>query len=824
MRVLPWQGNDRLDRASWRMLMPNISRCRVVQVKVFVSRSESITAFPTAPLPAPLLPRPKAKPANKVAFIEQGTADQPALHAKASDNPVLVTAHIREVISSIAPSEYTFHPYAGKDKEPRKLDPHFSVSFSALTATEQTQSLFPISEDAEDDADAVEDADRTAPVQEAQDHAAPKSFKMGIKKMRESKELDLSTVYDKSEENSPGGIEELLLQDRPKEDIFAEARQRFEQPGCVLILKFDIECEDAVVKMSANMYLRSALECAVLGGDGLARVMKYDDGRAFCFSPRAGMAIKSALRAQVVVARCNERFANREITINYTAGMCYGNLLVLEGDYYGNPVNFASKLGEDHAVYGEILLSHLAFDDLEKNNPEMLELLSLKDGFVKISGVEIPFKYVTMPADASGDAMFPPSAYPEEAAIRRAAASASHVRLMCVQLLDDDMEKVEKVREQLSYMKKDCTMLQSDMSGFTRLTKKYGILHFLSLVAHCRKIFRDNLPFYDGHVLKYDGDNVIAMFTCPEDAAECVKDIIEDVRTFNAGKEKDFQIRIKLGTSHGETLVVQHDCVGDAWEACCILGEDTAEVGEVLITDAIHEQLKDLDHLGAKFEPRMTYDGTTPIAHFNMSFEDTEGYGHSLSQTMAVLKHSKKWLAVRGKSKAQSLEQMMLAKAADVAPIDQMARILYEKDGCVLIMKVTILDDDPVASLCILNYLRSGLETLFATLNADTTLIKSSGNYLFAYGYNAAMLLRAALCAARMCESYSKKFANREFGMCFALDVGKVLLQKDDMFGDPVNVAFKLADTNEGGTVCITNAYMQSVQEGPPDDILDIQG
>jgi len=47
--------------------------------------------------------------------------------------------------------------------------------------------------------------------------------------------------------------------------------------------------------------------------------------------------------------------------------------------------------------------------------------------------------------------------------------------------------------DELMKLKTDCVMLQSDMSGFTRLTKQYGILHFLTLVMHCRIIFKRHL-------------------------------------------------------------------------------------------------------------------------------------------------------------------------------------------------------------------------------------------------------------------------------------------------------------------------------------------
>jgi hypothetical protein len=126
--------------------------------------------------------------------------------------------------------------------------------------------------------------------------------------------------------------------------------------------------------------------------------------------------------------------------------------------------------------------------------------------------------------------------------------------------------------------------------------------------------------------MKYDGDNVIAKFQRAEDAVKGVRAIHADVAKFNVGKEKDFQIRIKLGMAVGEVLIIGHDIVGDAWEDCCLLGEDTAEVGEVLVTESVKTELG--DSLLAKqflFESRETDaddDGRT-LKHFNLSFEPT---------------------------------------------------------------------------------------------------------------------------------------------------------------------------------------------------------
>ena len=235
--------------------------CGVAQVKV-----TSITAFPFARLATPTV-RSKGS-ANTAEPIEStqsvGPSVRPISNDTVTDN-VLVTASIREAISSIAPDMYTFEPFTSED-DSSQTTTHYSVSFAALTAQERKDSLFPLFENSQA-------ADTQAATINYETESAPdqgglpppirwKGKKIRMKRTRDPQEMDLINVYDAEDKNDTC-IESLLLENRPRKDIFAEANRRFQQPGCVLIMKFDIDCEDPVVKLSANMYLRSALECAV---------------------------------------------------------------------------------------------------------------------------------------------------------------------------------------------------------------------------------------------------------------------------------------------------------------------------------------------------------------------------------------------------------------------------------------------------------------------------------------------------------------------------------------------------------------------------------
>merc|ERR1719420_1915585 len=59
--------------------------------------------------------------------------------------------------------------------------------------------------------------------------------------------------------------------------------------------------------------------------------------------------------------------------VSVSIGIKDGSLVLIEGDVYGDPVNVASKLGEDIAEPGELLVAISCV--MDHNDPEMERLL-----------------------------------------------------------------------------------------------------------------------------------------------------------------------------------------------------------------------------------------------------------------------------------------------------------------------------------------------------------------------------------------------------------------------------------------------------------------
>ncbi len=59
-----------------------------------------------------------------------------------------------------------------------------------------------------------------------------------------------------------------------------------------------------------------------------------------------------------------------------------------------------------------------------------------------------------------------------------------------------------------------------DMSGFSQLTQRYGLVHYLSLVRRMQVTTEPIIHTYSGEVVKYEADNCFALFP---DACEAIQ-------------------------------------------------------------------------------------------------------------------------------------------------------------------------------------------------------------------------------------------------------------------------------------------------------------
>lgn len=129
------------------------------------------------------------------------------------------------------------------------------------------------------------------------------------------------------------------------------------------------------------------------------------------------------------------------------------------------------------------------------------------------------------------------------------------------------------------------TALILDMSGFSLLTRKYGIVHYLSMIRRMQLTVEPIITSHGGRIIKFEADNCFAVFPEPSSAARTAITIQHAMTAANLLTEEDMDIHVSIGIDYGRILILnEDDMYGDAVNRACKMGEDLAKADEILIT------------------------------------------------------------------------------------------------------------------------------------------------------------------------------------------------------------------------------------------------
>lgn len=136
-------------------------------------------------------------------------------------------------------------------------------------------------------------------------------------------------------------------------------------------------------------------------------------------------------------------------------------------------------------------------------------------------------------------------------------------------------------------------ILCSDMSGFTKRTDEFGIIHFLTLIYEMQKLLSPIILSHNGFLLKTEADNIFAIFRDPAQAVRCSIEMNQATYFYNSDKSDDFKIMICVGIGYGKVIKIgDEDCYGNEVNHAFKLGEDIARAGEILLTSDTHQAVK----------------------------------------------------------------------------------------------------------------------------------------------------------------------------------------------------------------------------------------
>ncbi len=135
-------------------------------------------------------------------------------------------------------------------------------------------------------------------------------------------------------------------------------------------------------------------------------------------------------------------------------------------------------------------------------------------------------------------------------------------------------------------------VLIMDLSGFSLLTQKYGIVHYLSIVRRMQLTSQPIIEQSGGTVVKFEADNCFAMFDEPLRAVQAAIALNTAFNGINVYTEERFDIRISSGIDYGDVLLIGGpDYFGATVNRASKIGEDIAQPGEILITKTAFEKI-----------------------------------------------------------------------------------------------------------------------------------------------------------------------------------------------------------------------------------------
>jgi class 3 adenylate cyclase len=131
------------------------------------------------------------------------------------------------------------------------------------------------------------------------------------------------------------------------------------------------------------------------------------------------------------------------------------------------------------------------------------------------------------------------------------------------------------------------TVLIWDMSGFSLLTRRHGIVHYLSMVRRMQEVTRPIVHQHGGSMVKFEADNGFAVFLKAEHGIRAAIEMNKAFEIENDRFPEEFDIRVSCGLDHGKIILLEgQDFFGDAVNIASKLGEDVAKAGEILVAQS----------------------------------------------------------------------------------------------------------------------------------------------------------------------------------------------------------------------------------------------
>ena len=183
-----------------------------------------------------------------------------------------------------------------------------------------------------------------------------------------------------------------------QEDIRLSIWARFGTSGATFIsdmANFSSTSRNRGVCHFLKLIHRTRETVAPIIADNKGILLKCDADNCYAFFEDPGDALKASFDVNAALFNMNQ---SRDLAdhVYLSVGIDYGRLLLVgDEDYYGDPVNTASKLGEDLAGKSETLITERALAQTDYAvHPNAEHMVA------RISDIEISYVKLTMTEDA----------------------------------------------------------------------------------------------------------------------------------------------------------------------------------------------------------------------------------------------------------------------------------------------------------------------------------------------------------------------------------------------------------------------------------------
>ena len=148
------------------------------------------------------------------------------------------------------------------------------------------------------------------------------------------------------------------------------------------------------------------------------------------------------------------------------------------------------------------------------------------------------------------------------------------------------------------YSGREVAVLVSDLSGFTSMTRKYGITHFASIIVRMRQLVLPSFHRYDVMDVATEGDNFIVAFPDAVGATLAAFEMQQVILKYNAGLAEaraHYAINLNgVAVACGEDVIVdtENKMHGVVFQEAYEMGEDLCDGGIVLVTEKVMDRCK----------------------------------------------------------------------------------------------------------------------------------------------------------------------------------------------------------------------------------------